>query len=161
MFNILLSSNLVVTLGYAFSSVLLLLWFAFAGKKEPILELARLSNGMLAFYALCETLLSIYELVRVGRTTPVGPVAFLIVLLVMVVPAARKKPLWLLLPFSIIINGGKLLEDSDSTRLTKALWRNEPYILFLLACLYLLLLSLLFLFSLWARRLMAEEDPPA
>lgn len=164
MFKSLIIANLFVTLGYAFFAAGLLLFFLFSRKNPYIPVLAGLSNGVLAFYSLCLVLISLaiaaeawWGLVK-NRMPFRSSWEFALVLACMAFPYLRKRPLWLLLPFALLINVGKALPHTDTGAVFTGLLHEQQGVLWGLCALYCLVILLLFLISGWIKRLMAEEQ---
>lgn len=168
MFKSLIIANLFVTLGYVFFGVALLLFFLFSRKNPYISVLAGLSNGVLAFYSLCIVLICLAVAAEawwglVKNRMPYSAYfrsswEFVLVLACMAFPYLRRRPLWLLLPFALLINAGKVLPHTDTGAVFTGLLHEQQAVLWGLCALYCLVILLLFLLSGWIKRLMAEEQ---
>jgi hypothetical protein len=167
MFDSLIIANLFITLGYAFLSVVLLVSFLFSRKNPYITRLAGISNGVLAFYGLCDVLVSLTFAVKAGWGFAQNKIAysayfrpsweFVIVLACMAFPYLRRCPLWLLLPFALLINGRKATSHNDTGSVFAGLFHQEQAILWGMCALYCLVILVLFILSLWIKRLMTED----
>jgi hypothetical protein len=168
MFKSLIIANLFVTLGYAFFAMALLIFFLFSRKNSYIAVLAGLSNGVLAFYSLCIVLISLaiateawWGLVKNRMPYLVyfrSSWEFALVLACMAFPYLRRRPLWLLVPFALLINIGKVLPHTDTGAVFTGLLHEQQAVLWGLCALYCLVILLLFLISGGIKRFMAEEQ---
>lgn len=175
MFDFLLAVNLFFIVGYTFSALVLLLLRAFHRKPLPIASLARISNMAIAFYALCWVLLFCFDFIQLWRRGDFGTlqriaenIKFLSCLgtmVVLAVPFLRKRPLWLLIPISLLLNmdniAGLFRDHStgtipsgvaDTTQILWGLETREPMALLVLGALYCLFLFLLYLLAVWAKK---------
>ncbi len=188
MYGILLVSDLFIRLGYTVSAIILLIWLAVQHKKNKslIASLASVSNGVLAFYALCYTLLFFYAYFTQGGYDD-GPnqihktsiriifiLGYLWVCLAMAFPWIRNRPLWILIPFVIIINAYKFIGNSfvisNRAGYHEASWlgnffsgfvfsRSAFGVFLVLAGIYFMLVLCLYMFGKWVRKF--AETPPA
>jgi hypothetical protein len=167
MFADLTIAHIFVTLGYALAAVCLLLLWLFTKQDPRISAAARLSNGVLAFYALCIVLMTaalLAKAVWVEKETGlpyfnfVKPALPLLgVLVIWAFPYARRHPLWLLIPFALLINWINVWQN-DSHQMILGLFHSEPVVLWLICVLYVILITVLYLLSLWAKRIMADNQ---
>ena len=103
--------DVFIRAGYVFTALVLLILYFSIRKKASVLLLVSLSNNLTAYFSLCMGLLSAYYLYqgyhehgkglqRVFSFFQVFPY-FLIVALFLLF---KKRPLWLLLPFTLLLN---------------------------------------------------------
>jgi hypothetical protein len=159
MFDSLIIAHLFITLGYAFLAVALLVFFLFSRKGPYIAGLARISNGVLAFYSLCSVFLSLALAAKAwgGLAKIRIPWEFVLVLACMAFPYLRRRPLWLLLPFALLVNVRKAFPHNDTTAVFRGLYNDEQTVLWGMCSGYCLLILVLFIISLRIRRLVAED----
>lgn len=126
-------------------------------------RLVRPANGLLAFYALCMLLIDIVALVM-GYAHHASSVStnlphFLVynflpfAAVVLLFLSIKRHPQWLLAPFALLVNYSWIGTD----QLIAKLFELKPYVLVLMGLLYLLVVFLLYILGVWARR-MTKED---
>jgi hypothetical protein len=177
MYGVLLVSDLFIRLGYTVTAIILLIWLAiqYKSNKSLISSLASVSNGVLAFYALCYILLFCYDYFTqtVFKNSLLTIVAngYLVVALAMAFPLIRKHALWILMPFSILINAYEVYHNIFTPEIPgshtgvyagsffSAVMEQKPYLLLVMIGFYMLLVLCLYQFNKWAKKF--SEAPPA
>lgn len=178
MFGILLVSDLFIRLGYATSAISLLIWLSFRYKRDKSLisSLASVSNGVLAFYALCYVLLFAYDYFTQTTSTKnslltIVANGYLLVAVAMAFPWIRRRALWVLLPFSIVINAYDVVHNLTAPvtpgwhtniypgSFLGAIIQQKPYLLIVMIGFYMLLVLCFYQLNKWAKKF--AETPSA
>jgi hypothetical protein len=178
MYGILLVSDLFVRMGYTVSAIIMLVWLVIIRKKNNsfLSSLASISNGILAFYALCYVLLFAYDYFTQTSYTKNSLLTilangYLLIALAMAVPWIRRQALGVLLPFSILINAYDLYRGFTAPVIPGwhtqiypgsfllAVMEQKPYLLIVMIGCYMLLVLCLYQFYKWAKKF--AEAPPS
>lgn len=124
--------------GYDFSTVVLVLLFLVWPVQRPALRrLVATANGLLAFYALCGLMTGIVEIARRGFYPNILWQLLPLLAMALLFFAVRRNPLYLVLPFFALVTVS-LFRDELATALASL----KPYVLVLMAFLYLLVVYL-------------------
>ncbi|TDX00174.1 hypothetical protein [Dinghuibacter silviterrae] len=157
---------LFIRAGFAFSAVVLLLSYWWVPRLRPsVPALSQAACGLVGFYALCAAMLGAVSLVRAHALPWTFVWKQLVPLLAIAVLylTIRKRPLWLLIPFALLINISLFRtafsgQPEGNDQLLLQLWSVKPYILLLMGLLYLLLVFVFYLLGIWLRRILQEGE---
>lgn len=121
--------------GYDFSAlVLVLLFLVWKARRPELRRLVAMANGLLAFYALCGLMVGIAEVARRGFYPTILWQLLPLLAMALLFFAVRRNPFFLVLPFFALVTVS-LFRDELVTTLASL----KPYVLVLMAFLYLLL----------------------
>lgn len=130
--------SIFLRVGYDFSAVVLVLLFLVWPVQRPALRrLIAMANGLLAFYALCGLMTGIVEIARRGFYPNILWQLLPLLAMVLLFFAVRRNPLYLVLPFFALVTVSLFRDE-----LVTALASLKPYVLVLMAFLYLLVVYL-------------------